>query len=101
MVLFTVYGYGLLLRCDVMKRAERNTHSKATEEAGMHKICSLISKELAVQILSSGPLDPSMGKLFHFTEKSFTPHKTMPTIGRNGKKRDIYIYISFPFCLQK
>ena len=91
MVLFTVYGYGLLLRCDVMKRAERNTHSKATEEAGMHKICSLISKELAVQILSSGPLDPSMGKLFHFTEKSFTPHKTMPT-KEKWKKRYIYLY---------
>ena len=79
MVSFTVYGYGLLLRCDIMERAERNTHSKAAEEAGMHKIFSLISKELAVQILSSEPLNPSMEKLFHFIEKSFIPHKIMRT----------------------
>ena len=79
MVSFTVYGYGLLLRCDTMERAERNTHSKAAEETGMHKIFSLISKELAAQILSSGPLNPLMGKLFHFMEKSFTPHKIIRT----------------------
>ena len=38
MVLLTVYGYGLLLRCDIVELDERNTHSKATEETGMHKI---------------------------------------------------------------
>ena len=89
MVLFTVYGYGLLLRCDVMKRAERNTHSKATEEAGMHKICSLISKELAVQILSSGPLDPSMGNCSTLHRNHSLLIKTY-LLRRNGKK-DIYI----------
>ena len=52
MVSLTVYGYGLLLRCDRIKRAERNMNSIAAEEAGMHKIFSLISKELAVQILA-------------------------------------------------
>ena len=46
-----MYGYKLLLRCDITKSAERNTHSIATEEAGMHKIFSLILIKLAVQIL--------------------------------------------------
>ena len=52
MVSYTVYGYGMLLPCDIMKRAKRNTHSKTAEEAGMHNIFSPISKELAVQIFA-------------------------------------------------
>ena len=98
MVSFTVHGYGLLLRCDIMERAERNTHSKAAEETGMHKIFSLISKELAVQILSSEPLNPSMEKLFHFIEKSFIPHKIMRTKEKWKKKMYISIFL-FHFVL--
>ena len=99
MVSFTVYEYGLLLQCNIMELAERNTHSKAAEETEMHKVFSLILRKLAVQILNSGPLDPSIGKLFHLIEKSFTHYKIIRT--KEKSKKDVYIYISFPFCPQK
>ncbi len=46
---------------------------------------------------NSGPLDQSIGKLFHFIEKCFTPHKIIH-IKEKWKEKNIHIYM-FPLLL--
>ncbi len=45
-------------------------------------------------IANNGPLDQSMGKLFHFIDKRFIPHKIMH-IKEKLKEKKINIYLSF------